>query len=64
LTPVKNQLPLLLAFALELVGVPDGGPALSDTTAPIIAEIVEFLAQSPTSSEILALRYHDRPKIA
>jgi hypothetical protein len=56
LTPVKNQLPLLLAFALELVGAPDEGLALLDPTAPIITEVIEFLAQGPTSSEILAFK--------
>lgn len=56
LTPVRNQLPLLLAVALELVGGPGDGPALSDPTALIVAEIIEFLAQGPTSSEILAFK--------
>lgn len=56
LTPVKNQLPLLLAFALDLFGIPEDGPVLSDTTSPLITEIIEFLAQGRTYSEVLAFK--------
>lgn len=56
LTPVQTQLPGLLVFALDLLGIEDPKATDPTQTFPVLQEMIDFLVQAPSYTQILEFK--------
>lgn len=56
LTPVQTQLPGLLSFALDLLGIDNPKSTYPSQTFPVLQEMVDFLVQAPSYSQIIEFK--------
>jgi hypothetical protein len=56
LAPLQAQLPGLLSFALDLLGVESAKGAPSPQSFPILREIIDFLVQGPSYTQIIEFK--------
>jgi len=53
LAPLKAQLPQLLAFTVDLFGIPGDRADAVNFSFPVFSEVIEFLAQGPSHQAII-----------
>ncbi len=57
LESMGGRLPALLAYALDMAGIPGG--SIASENAPLWSEVIEFLGRGPSPEEILAFKISD-----
>jgi len=57
LESVGGRLPALLAYALDVAGIP--GSSIASEHSPLWGEVIEFLGSGPSAEEVLAFKISD-----
>lgn len=56
LTPVQTQLPGLLSFALDLLGIENPKSTCPTQIFPVLQEMIDFLVQAPSYTQIIEFK--------
>lgn len=60
LDPLQAELPQLLAYVVDLLGVPSSQTQEPKATSPLLVELLDFFASGPSLAEIADFKFSTR----